>query len=175
MKREEMVNRLLKINRDVQSLMQELEIMDEEIDEKATTMQRILQIMVRNKVDLFAMDLMTASDIADTLSLSHKLCPDLLRDARIEPRPRKVTAIQAGILAKKMPQAKRFSVVKGKHHMRMWALHGDYMRYSLVSSVQMYEHYQIQLEEMIVKLSNSKEKLAANPPPDDEIDPPNFL
>lgn len=164
MKRDEMIGELLKMQSSITKLLQHLEVMEDELlerEKKMPDVQKIFQAMVRQQADLFELDLLTATDIVIAIESSHETVPGLLRSIGVAVKPRKVTPVKAGILASKLPQAKKFLAVKGKHTIRVWSLKGDYMRYSLVSAADMYNHYHAQMDNFITKKT--------------KIDPPTFL
>lgn len=151
MNTKELIKEITQMRDRCTKILLELGVKDTEINPLGTDvdLKKILAKMIEKRVDIFRLDLLTATDIKGALDNAHIICPGILQSLGLKITKRTVTAVQAGILARSMPQAKRYHAVKGKANIKVWALKGNSRELDAWTKASLYEMYHIEMERFI--------------------------
>lgn len=158
MNAKEIAKRLMKMQDQITRLLVEIGAEEMDIQPLGTDadLKKILARMVEKRVDIFTLNLLTATDIKGALDNAHIICPDLIQSLGLKPIKRTVTAVQAGIFARSMPQAKRYHAVKGKANIKVWALKGNSREIDMLTKARLYEMYHIEMDRFIEEHSRKR-------------------
>lgn len=151
-----LVNKLLRMQEDINAIVAEMRIAPDKMRNRNRNVRRdILELVVRSRKGIFKTDLVTASDICEELNKCHISHKKELESAGLPLTEHEYRPVQIGTLLGKIPGLKQYRGTRGATNIRVWAIHVNKIsEFDKLGTAEIYNVYESQQRQYYKEIDN---------------------